>query len=85
MRRIHYGIYLDTGLCLSQIYGEGYAVPVLDFEGMKPENGFKAVYNLEKFETLCYQGGNIRWTRKIPTAIKNCHRKFWNMKELTHA
>jgi hypothetical protein len=85
MRRVHYGIDTDTGLVVSQVYGEGYAVPVLDFEGMKPENKFEMKYNLEKFETLCYQGAYIRWTRKIPTAIKNRHRKFWNMKELTHA
>ena len=27
-RRIHYGIDGDTGLVISQVYGEGYAVPV---------------------------------------------------------
>jgi hypothetical protein len=80
-RNIHYGIDQDTGLVVSQVYHEGYAIPVLDFEGMKPENGYKAVYNLTKFKELT---GILRatWTRKIPTEIKNRHRVFWGMKPL---
>lgn len=81
MRRIHYGIDTDTGLVCSQIIGEGYAIPVLDFAGMKPENGWKGVYNLEKFARTCYPL-RVVWTRKIPVETKNNHRKFWNMKPL---
>ena len=83
MRRIRYGIDIDTGLAISQIYGEGYAIPVLDFAGMKPENNFKAIYNLEKFD-MYPTTYNLRavWTRKIPVKTKNHHRKFWGMKPL---
>jgi hypothetical protein len=78
-RTIQYGIDQDTGLVCSHVLGE-FAFPVLDFEGMKPENGFKAVYNLERLKHI--QGARIVWTKKIPVDIKNRHRKYWNMKPL---
>ena len=64
--------------------GSEVAIPVLDFEGMKPENSYEMNYNLEKFPVFSVASdiiNSIR-TRKIPIEIKNEHRKFWGMKPL---
>jgi len=46
MRKIiTYAIDAETGQVISRV-GHGVAWPVLDFEGMTPENNFKAEYNL---------------------------------------
>lgn len=83
---IKYMIDPDEGMVYSRI-GDEVAIPVLDWEGMKPENRYKTSYNLEKFHVRdlvgCY--GHLIKTRKIPQAIKNMHRKFWGMKKLKGA
>ncbi len=72
-----YSHFVIDGSC------KGFAIPVLDFAGMKPENSFTASYNLEKFEYLCLSDWNrLVWTKKIPVQTKNLHRKSWGMKPL---
>ena len=87
MRIITYAIDHYTGLVYSEVreHGRslGIAIPVLDFEGMTPENNFQTTYNLEKYPAhQAYVGTDLVWTRKIPNALKNIHRQFWGMKPL---
>jgi hypothetical protein len=85
MRKIiTYAIDAETGQVISRV-GHGVAWPVLDFEGMTPENNFKAEYNLEKFDTSALFGTNLYRTKKIPLETKNLHRRFWGMPELKGA
>jgi hypothetical protein len=83
MRTIQYAIDSETGLVWSRV-GDACAVPVLDFEGMKPENKYEMAYDLKKIPVLQIAGGwhYLKWTRKIPTKVKNFHRAFWGMKPL---
>jgi hypothetical protein len=83
-RTIQYGIDRDTGMVVSRVQSE-VAIPVLDFAGMKPENGYETKYNLEKFNICDAHTGPVVWTRKMSMAIKNRHRKFWGMKPLAGA
>jgi hypothetical protein len=64
--------------------GSEVAIPVLDFDGMKPENNYEMNYQLEKFDVIkvAVELSHCIGTRKIPTALKNIHRKFWGMKQL---
>lgn len=81
-KTIQYGIDLETGLIISR-YDKELAIPVLDYEHMKPENGFETCcYYLEKvcLNELIYM--DIKWTRKIPILMKNEHRVFWGMKPI---
>ncbi len=81
-RTIQYAIDQDTSQVVSRV-GLEYAWPILDYEGMTPENGYDMKYNLEKLDCLQWVHlGCLVWTRKIPNKIKNIHRKFWNMKPL---
>lgn len=87
MKTIQYAIDRNTGLVFSKYLEHGsiigVAIPVLDFEHMKPENNFETIYNLEVFTIYeAYQGTDLVWTRKIPNSIKNLHREFWGMKPL---
>ena len=81
-RRIQYAV-CPNGLVYSRVDNE-ICVPVLDYEEMKPENGFHMTYNLDKFSvySISSEWNSLRWTRKIPVALKNIHRKFWGMKEI---
>jgi hypothetical protein len=81
-RRIQYGIDRD-GAVYSRV-GDEVAFPVLDFAGMKPENGYRMTHNLEKdfIFTLATSGVVITWTRKIGKEIKNIHRAFWGFKKI---
>ena len=83
-RRIMYMIDTREGLVYSRVDSE-VAMPVLDFKGMKSENNYEMNYNLEKFKVLDVASSLINsiGTRKIPTEIKNQHRKFWGMKPLS--
>ena len=79
MRTIMYAIDKISGMAFSQV-GREIAVPVLDYENMKPENDFHCDYYLEAVPALAaYIGTEFKWTRKIPNAIKNIHREFWGM------
>jgi hypothetical protein len=81
-RRITYMIN-PQGVVYSRVDDE-VAIPVLDFEGMKPENKYEMNYNLEKFKVIKVAGelGHCVGTRKIPVEVKNKHREFWGMKPL---
>jgi len=82
MKTITYMIDADLGNVMSRV-GDEVAVPVLDFEGMTPDNGYAMTYNLEKFSVFDLGHYNIIHTRKIPISMKNKHRKFWGMKLLS--
>ena len=82
-RTIQYMVDQESGLVWSRVNGE-VAIPILDWEGMKPENSFQTNYYLEKYKAfdVIRELNNLKRTRKIPTALKNIHRKFWGMKPL---
>jgi len=84
MRNITYAIDLETGLVVSRV-GSELAWPILDYEGMLPENNYAMNYCLEKISVSSVAGyywSLLKWTRKIPLEIKNIHRRFWGFKEL---
>lgn len=83
MKAIQYGIDKETCLVWSRV-GAKVALPVLQFDRMVPETNFRTVYELEKMDVIEVIGSlrSVKWTRKVPTAIKNLHRQFWNMKPL---
>ncbi|HDY90266.1 MAG TPA: hypothetical protein ENH82_19370 [bacterium] len=82
-RTIQYAIEQETGQVCSQVSGE-IAIPILNYDCMQPENGYKLTYRLEKFDIFTTIGMKLKWTRKIPQEIKNQHRKFWGFKPLTN-
>ncbi len=82
--RIQYGVDQDTGLIVSRV-GDEVAWPILDYDGMTAADGFATRYNLERlplFDMVGRTWDAIRWTRKVPVAIKNRHREFWGMRPL---
>lgn len=81
-KRVYYGIDMGTGYVFSRFQGQ-LAIPIIDFDGMKPENNFQIKTNLEKFpsqQALMHM--QYVFTRKIPVEIKNTHRVFWGLKPL---
>jgi hypothetical protein len=80
-RTIQYAVDLDTGLVWSRV-GSEVAVPILDYEGMKPDNDWEMNYNLEKQDLSALYGATLLWTKKISVIIKNYHREFWGFKPL---
>jgi len=84
MRTINYGIDTATGLVWSRV-GSEVAIPILQYDQMTPENNFQTVYELEKMDVVQTAGrayNSVKWTRKIPTELKNRHREFWGLKPL---
>jgi hypothetical protein len=84
MKAIRYGIDRETGFVWSRM-GSMIALPVLQFDKMVPDNDFQTIYELDKFDVIQLVGSAynaVKWTRKIPTQIKNLHREFWGMKPL---
>ena len=85
MKTIQYAINCETGFVWSRV-GSEIAFPVLQYDKMLPENNFTAPIELEKEQFFVFTGQvwkGLKWTRKIPKVIKNKHRKFWGMKELS--
>jgi hypothetical protein len=83
-KSITYAVAMDSGLVVSRV-GSELAWPVLDYDHLTPANGFESRYRLEKIgvmETPRFCWDMLRWTKKVPTAIKNLHREFWGMKPL---
>lgn len=80
---IQYAVDTETGMVISRI-GSEVAIPILQFDKMLPENNFTPQYELEKMDVIAIAQGwnNYRWTRKIPSDLKNAHRQFWGMKLL---
>lgn len=80
---IQYAVDTGTGMVISRV-GSEIAVPVLQFDKMMPENNFTPQYELEKMDVIaiapCWN--HYKWTRKIPSELKNVHRQFWRMKTL---
>ena len=76
-RTIQYGVNID-GQVWSRV-GSELAIPILDYDNMTPKNNFSISYYLEKIDVLsvCRELRFVKWTRKIPTELKNKHRKFW--------
>ncbi len=86
MKSLIYGIDSE-GLVVSclRIYGhtEGFAVPVLEFDGMGPWNGFAATFDMTRFNRLDFHYLNqLGFTKKISRPWKNIHRKFWGFELL---
>ncbi len=82
-RRIQYGVDRETGFVVSRC-GDQVAFAVIDFSDMCPEDGFqiKAHLEVDKAISVLPHMPLIQWTRKIPTGIKNVHRKIFDMKPL---
>jgi len=82
-RTITYMIDAD-GAVYAQV-GTRVAFNVLDFEHMRPENGFEMLFNIQDdlaFHVIPCTREPRRWTRKIPIQIKNAFRKHFGMKPL---
>lgn len=82
-RTIMYGV--DEGGHYYSRVGDGVLVQVLNYAEMTPENNYEATYTLVKcniFDLGASGLDRIKWTRKIPTGIKNKHRKAWDMPAL---
>mgnify|MGYP001598281909 CR=1 FL=1 len=82
-RIITYAVDRDDGMVWSRV-GSQVALPMLQWDSMTPENGFTPDYALEAFGVTDLAGcwPRLKWTKKVPTAIKNRHRAFWGMKGL---
>ena len=85
-RIITYAINEDDGIVYSRV-GSEVAIPVLDYDHMMPENSFETRYDLERFPVsdLGSEWRALRWTKKIPIALKNRHRAFWGFAPLKEA
>ena len=84
MRRriITYAIDEDSGVVVSRVGGE-IAWPILQWERIGIGGDFTAPleYELETIPVVSVGRAwrALRWTRKVPAAIKNRHRSFWGM------
>lgn len=82
MRKIiSYAVDLDTGLFVSRV-GDEFAWPILDYDGMGPENNFTPTYYLERIPVLEAGRVLLKYTRNVPLFLKNEHRKFWGLRPL---
>jgi hypothetical protein len=90
-RYLTYGVDPETGMVVSRLHGLDHswepcvAWPVYDFAGFGSDGDFTGPIpvNLEKMtRDVLAEGARVRWTRKIPTRIKNLHRVFWGFKPL---
>ena len=83
MKNITYAIDKNTGQVYSR-FGNNIAIPILDYEGMTPQNNFKTNYFLESHSVhvMADIWTVLTWTKKIPVNIKNIHRTFWGMKPI---
>lgn len=79
MGTIQYATNTSTGLVVSRV-GSELAWPMLRYDDMSNENNYTIKYQLEKisvFSITVRSWLGLKWTRKIPKAIKNTHRMFW--------
>jgi len=79
MKTITYAIDKDTGLVFSRV-GSEMAIPVLDYDNMKPENNFQIKIDVIEIPYSTYK--NLKFTRCIPTKIKNMHRVLFRFPPL---
>lgn len=71
--------------CIVARCGNEYIWPVLDFEGMTPENGFDARYSLERVpssQVTPEVRRGLVFSKKFPVAIKNSYREAFGMRPL---
>lgn len=84
-RVIHYAIHKDEGTIISRV-GSEVAWPVLDYAAIGTDGDFTQPfrYDLETMPVLSigHEWGRLRWTKKIPIAIKNLHRAYWGFPAL---
>lgn len=82
-RIITFAVSEDDGMVYSRV-GNEVAYPVLQWEKIGEGGDFTQPleYKLEKSSVfnLSYYWPRLKWTRKIPTELKNRHRAFWGMK-----
>ena len=81
MRRIiQYAEDLDSGLVVSRV-GREFAWPILQYDKIGEGGDFTKPFEYELERVGVFSTGPIRLrhTRKIPTTLKNTHRKFWGM------
>jgi hypothetical protein len=82
-RIITYAVSKDDGMVYSRV-GSEIAYPVLQYNKIGENGDFTKPleYKLEKSSVfdLAYYWQSLRWTKKIPTELKNRHREFWGMK-----
>lgn len=85
MKQITYCIDKESGFVYSRV-GSDVAVPVLQYDKIGANGDFTQPleYQLEKCSVLSLASywPNLRWTKKIPTNIKNNHRAFWGLPQL---
>ena len=87
---IMYAVDCDTGQWWSRVEGHAtagnrkVAVPVLDYDRIREGGDFSKplVYHLEAMGIDALFHTDLRWTRKVPVAVKNMHRAFWGMAPL---
>lgn len=77
-RIITYAINQEDGLVVSRVKDE-IAWPILQWDAMTPENSFATSYQLERIPVsqIGSEYRALKWTKKIPTELKNRHREFW--------
>lgn len=93
MRQLLYAINSEGWVysrLLASSRSEGVAFPVLEFDKIGEGGNFNAplTYHLEKAEgadasqILVTEWDSLVWTKKIPVAVKNIHRRFWGLSPL---
>jgi len=90
MRHLMYAVDLDTGEVWSRLEGDPavadmkVAVPVLEYEKIGEGGDFTKplTYHLERMSITALIHARLRWTRKVPLAVRNLHREFWGMSGL---
>ena len=90
MKQLLYRVDRETGLVWSQMviggFTDGWAVPAYQFDEFGTDGDFRGPIpvKLERFShrDICLSSPNLIYTKKIPVALKNPHRKFWGMKPL---
>jgi hypothetical protein len=84
-RIITFAVSEDDGMVYSRV-GNEVAYPVLQWEKIGEGGDYTQPleYELEKSSvfSLVDYWPRLKWTRKIPTELKNRHRAFLGMKEL---
>ena len=80
-----YAINKEDGFVVSRV-GNEVAWPVLHYDRIGRDGDFTGPteYELEKMPVLSLAScwSQLKWTKKIPTRIKNLHRTFWGFKSL---
>ena len=79
MKNITYGVDGETFYARC---GDRIAFFELDYQNMKPENNFESTYTIGSCPLFQIDISSVRFTKKIPLAIKNEFRKYFKLPEL---